>query len=231
MIPVAGPRRDDARRIAEFASLVAHELRNPLAIAKARIELAGRAAGPPPAGGHMAKALEAVHAAIEILERLELFARAEAGWLEASHEPFDVAAVAAASVERVRAQGSERRVGVTVVGRTLAIGDRLLAEQAITNLLTNADRYSEPDAAIEVSIGGGDDGVELRVADGGPGIADELVDVLFRERVTSARGLGLGLYLVHAAMQAQGGSVQLEARRPGAVFLLHWPIAPEAAGA
>jgi signal transduction histidine kinase len=226
-----GKEVDERRRLSRFASFVAHELRNPLAVAKARIELAqrdgGRTRRP---GGHAARALESVDTAIGILERLELFSRAEAGGLEASHEPFDVAVAVAAGVERLRARGSERKVGVTVVGRTLAIGDRQLAEQAITNLLTNADRYSEPDAPIEVSIRA-DDTLELRVADAGPGIADELADVLFRERVSSGRGLGLGLYLVNAAMQAQGGSVLLETRRPGAVFLLRWPLPSEQADA
>ena len=59
--------------------------------------------------------------------------------------------------------------------------------------------------------------------DAGPGIPDEVADVLFRDRVGSGRGLGLGLFLVNAAMQAQGGSVRLEERRPRASFVLAWP--------
>jgi signal transduction histidine kinase len=222
-----GKEVDERRRLSRFASFVAHELRNPLAVAKARIELAQRNGVRKGAGSHAVRALESVDAAIGILERLELFSRAEAGRLEASNEPFDVAQAVAAGVERLRVRGSEREVRVTAHGGRHAIGDLRLAEQAITNLLTNADRYSVPEAAIEVSIRGGES-LELRVADAGPGIADELVEILFRERVSSGRGLGLGLYLVQAAMQAQGGSVVLEERRPGAVFLLRWPIAPDA---
>ena len=48
---------------------------------------------------------------------------------------------------------------------------------------------------------------------------------IFIERVTAGRGLGLGLYLVRASMEAMGGSVTLERRRPGAVFALRWPRA------
>ena len=47
--------------------------------------------------------------------------------------------------------------------------------------------------------------------------------MLFRERVGSGRGLGLSLFLVNAAMRAQGGSVRLEERRPRAAFVLAWP--------
>jgi signal transduction histidine kinase len=226
-----GKEVDERRRLSRFASFVAHELRNPLAVAKARIELGQRNGGEARAGqDHGARALESVDAAIGILERLELFSRAEAGRLEAVREPFDLRAAVAAGLERLTARGSERRVDVAVSGTTQAIGDRHLAEQAITNLLINADRYSEGDTPIRVSIRGGET-LELRVADDGPGIADELAEVLFRERVSSGRGLGIGLYLVQAAMQAQGGTVNLEERRPGAVFLLRWPSAHDEADA
>jgi signal transduction histidine kinase len=218
-----GKEVDERRRLSRFASFVAHELRNPLAVAKARIELANRQAI---ASGrsqvHGERALESVDAAIGILERLELFSRAEAGRLEASVERFDLRAAVDAGIERLRARGSEREVRVTAVGDPLVTGDRPLTEQAITNLLTNADRYSEPDAPVEIEIDARDTPL-LRVRDAGPGIPDEVADILFRERVSSGRGLGLGLFLVNAAMQAQGGSVQLEERRPRAAFVLHWP--------
>ena len=223
-----GKEVDERRRLSRFASFVAHELRNPLAVAKARIELGNRALGRSAAGGeagvdHGARALESVDAAIAILERLELFSRAEAGRLAAMRESFDLRAAVDASVERLRARGCERKVRVKVTGRSAVVGDQRLTEQAITNLLTNADRYSEPpDAPIDVEIRGGAE-PQLRVADAGPGISDELADSLFRERVSSGSGLGLGLYLVHAVMAAQAGSVELEQRRPRAVFVLRWP--------
>jgi signal transduction histidine kinase len=217
-----GKEVDERRRLSRFASFVAHELRNPLAVAKARIELANR--GRPPGRGvdHGMRALESVDAAIGILERLEMFSRAEAGRLEAEQEPFDLREAVDAGVERLRVQGSEREVLVVARGRPVVLGDRGLTEQAITNLLTNADRYSVPDAPIEVELDGGDAPL-LRVRDAGPGIPDDVADVLFRERVGSGRGLGLGLFLVNAAMRAQGGTVRLEERRPRAAFVLAWP--------
>jgi signal transduction histidine kinase len=218
-----GKEVDERRRLSRFASFVAHELRNPLAVAKARIELANRqAVASGRSQAHGERALESVDAAIGILERLELFSRAEAGRLEASVEPFDLRSAVDAGIERLRARGSDREVRVSAVGHPLVTGDRPLTEQAITNLLTNADRYSEPDAPVEIEIDMRDTPF-LRVRDAGPGIPDEVADILFRERVSSGRGLGLGLFLVNAAMQAQGGSVQLEERRPRAAFLLRWP--------
>jgi signal transduction histidine kinase len=222
MLRDVGKEVDERRRLSRFASFVAHELRNPLAVAKARMELAARATTA--STTHSERALESVDAAIGILERLELFSRAEAGGLEAISEPFQLADAVDAAIERLRARGSEREVRVRRGGKSPVMGDRPLTEQAITNLLTNADRYSEADAPLDVEIL--TDGVPLvRVRDGGPGFPDDLPEELFRERVSSGRGLGLGLFLVNAAMRAQGGSVQLEERQPRASLVLRWPRA------
>jgi signal transduction histidine kinase len=217
-----GKEEAERRRLSRFASFVAHELRNPLAVAKARIELAQRDPNlSPRAGGHATRALESVDAAIGILERLELYSRADSGSIEATRDRFDLAPAVGAAIERLRTRGSEREVLVVLGPPLSVVGDRHLSEQAITNLLTNADRYSNPGAPIHVEITDGEQ-VTLRVRDEGPGIADEVADRLFHDRVAAGRGLGLGLYLVHATMNAMGGSVVLEQRRPASVFALRW---------
>lgn len=217
-----GKEEDERRRLSRFASFVAHELRNPLAVAKARIELAQRAPNlPERAADHGGRALASVDAAIGILERLELYSRADAGSIEARRERFALQPAIAAAVERLRAHGSERQVTTELPSGIDAVGDRYLAEQAITNLLTNADRYSTPGAPIHVQAVDGEP-VLVRVIDAGPGVDDEVADRLFGDRVAAGRGLGLGLYLVHATMRAMGGTVQLEQRRPRAVFTLRW---------
>ena len=223
-----GKEEDERRRLSRFASFVAHELRNPLAVAKARIELAQRdPALSARAGGHVMRALESVDAAIGILERLELYSRAETGRIEARSETFELAPALAAAIERLRTHGSDREVRVMSVDGVRVTGDRHLSEQAITNLLTNADRYSKPGGSIHVDVSDGDL-VTLRVRDEGPGIDDDVARRLFTERITAGKGLGLGLYLVQATMAAMGGSVQLEQRAPEAIFALRWPRSAEA---
>jgi signal transduction histidine kinase len=225
-----GKEEAERRRLSRFASFVAHELRNPMAVAKARIELAQRdPALSERAAGHGLRALESVDAAIGILERLELYSRADTGRVEASRDPFELAPALGSAIERLRTRGSERDVRVALAPGVRVVGDRHLSEQAITNLLTNADRYSTPGAPIHVDVERGAT-VALRVRDEGPGIADDVAELLFRDRVAAGRGLGLGLYLVHATMVAMGGSVQLEQRRPEAVFALRWPAAPKDVG-
>ena len=226
-----GKEEDERRRLSRFASFVAHELRNPLAVAKARMELAHR---DPRLGkraeGHVARALESVDAAIGILERLELYSRADSGRVEARREEFPLEPALGAAVERLRARGGDRDVQVRMPRDVVVVGDRHLSEQAITNLLMNADRYSTPGAPIHVEVEAGADTVALRVRDAGPGVSDEVAERLFRDRVAAGRGLGLGLYLVHAMMSAMGGAVELEQRTPGAVFALRW-LTPASAAA
>lgn len=226
-----GKEEDERRRLSRFASFVAHELRNPLAVAKARIELAQRDPNlPERAVGHSMRALESVDAAIGILERLELYSRADTGRVEASRERFELAPALGSAIERLRTRGSERDVRVAMGPGITVVGDRHLSEQAITNLLTNADRYSTPGMPIDVEVQPGSQ-VTLRVRDAGPGVSDEVAERLFRDRVAVGRGLGLGLYLVHATMVAMGGSVHLEERRPRAVFALRWASDSEDANA
>lgn len=220
-----GKEEDARRRLSRFASFVAHELRNPLAVAKARLELTLRDPEiPTRSATHATRGLESVDAAIAILERLELYSRADAGTVEAVQEPFELAPALGAAIERFRTSGAEREVLVSLQPGVRVLGDRQLSELAITNLLTNANRYSTPEAPIHVEVHVGEL-VTLRVRDEGPGVPDEIARRLFVDRVTAGRGLGLGLFLVHASMAAMGGSVTLEQRRPQAVFALRWPKA------
>jgi len=221
-----GKEEDARRRLSRFASFVAHELRNPLAVAKARIELSLR--DPEVSGrsaAHATRGLESVDSAIGILERLELYSRADTGSVEAAREPFDLAPALGSAIERFRAAGAEREVLVSLEPGVRVVGDRQLTELAITNLLTNASRYSTADAPIRVDVEVADL-VTLRVRDEGPGVPDDVARRLFVDRVAAGRGLGLGLFLVHTSMAAMGGSVSLERRRPQAVFALRWPKGP-----
>ncbi|MFN2483879.1 MAG: ATP-binding protein [Candidatus Limnocylindria bacterium] len=218
-----GKEEEERRRLSQFASFVAHELRNPLAVAKARTELNQRDETlDARTRTHAERALESIDSAIAILERLELFSRAESGNIEARREPFSLDRALRSATERLRARGCERPIRVRVPAGLMPIGDLHLTEQAITNLLTNSDRYSTPGGAITIEAST-EDAVELRVTDAGPGLDDAVADTIFRERVTSGMGLGLGLYLVRTTMEAQGGSVTLEQRKPNPVFVLRWP--------
>ena len=93
--------------------------------------------------------------------------------------------------------------------------------RVLTNLLSNALKYSPGESAVAVSARAAADGVEIAVEDEGPGIPSEQIDRLFRpfsrlglhERQTSG-GTGLGLAISRAIVEQHGGRIWWERRQP-----------------
>ena len=220
-----GKEEEERRRLSRFASFVAHELRNPLAVAKARIELAQRDPNlSERAAGHSG-------ARARVGRRRDRHPRAARALLARRYrqhrgEPRGVRPRAGGR-RRHRAAAGARAPSARCSSRcgpdVQVVGDRHLTEQAITNLLTNADRYSTAGAADPRRGDRPGRRSTLRGARRGAR-ASPTTSPSGCSAIASrpAAGLGLGLYLVSATMQAMGGSVQLEQRRPAAVFALRW---------
>jgi len=101
-------------------------------------------------------------------------------------------------------------------------------ERVIENLLVNAARYTPPGTAVLVQVTARPDGIDLVVEDDGPGIPDELKDVLFEPfrqgEDSSGRGMGIGLSLVQRFAELHGGSARIEdAATGGARFVIELP--------
>ncbi|MFD0937403.1 sensor histidine kinase, partial [Methylobacterium trifolii] len=110
-------------------------------------------------------------------------------------------------------------------------GDRDLIYQAVSNLVSNAVKYSPRPAEVSVTVSRSDllDGAVIAVADRGIGIPGEEVDQVFepyyRARNSGGiRGIGIGLHLVRHFAEAHGGTVRIEARPGGGTIVrLHLP--------
>src|SRR5207248_5916179 len=113
-----------------------------------------------------------------------------------------------------------------------------LVEQALTNLLENAARYTPPGSAVTVRAGACPGGAEVEVAviDHGPGVAEEererIFDEFYRLRAGGGRpfGTGMGLAIVKGIVEAHGGRIRVtETPGGGATFALRLPVALESA--
>ena len=120
-------------------------------------------------------------------------------------------------------------------GASRVFADKDLLVRVLANVVENAIRNAPPGTSVTVSAARSQGGVELRVADRGPGIAPEMRDKVFDAFVqvdsgserTFARGSrGLGLTFCKLAIEAHGGQIAVEDGAPGAVFVVRLPEAP-----
>lgn len=198
--------RDSNEKLNEFASVVSHDLRNPLTVATGRLELARQESD----SDHLA-AVSRAHDRIEnLITDLLALARdgktvETTGWVEFKplvESCWDVAETADATL-------------VTEIdGRIRADQSRL--QQLLENLIRNAVDHGRSDGTI--SIGDLEDG--FYVADDGPGIAEADRDRIFEDGYTTSRdGTGIGLSIVKDIAHAHGWTTTVdETRDNGACF-------------
>jgi signal transduction histidine kinase len=175
----------------------------------------------------------------EMVEKLLMLARADAGQLGAALQPLDVIDFVHETVARwlATAAAGDVKVEVQVPDSGSAMADLSLARRIIDNLLDNAIRHSPAGGRLRVAASRSGGGWQFEVADQGPGVPLEHADRAFERfaRTDSARarngegGAGLGLPLSLAFARVQGGELRLvEVPGWGAVFRLWLPDAARA---
>ncbi|HZQ03317.1 MAG TPA: ATP-binding protein [Gaiellaceae bacterium] len=202
-----------------FVADASHELRAPLALLRAEVELALEQPRPEPELRAALRSIgEEADRLSQLAEDLLLLARLDEGRLPLHNEPIEVRALfdAVASRFQRRIVDARRALTVTPVEACLE-GDRLRLEQALGNLLENAIRHA--DGGIDLYARETADVVELHVADDGPGFPDGFLPEAFARfsRADNARteaGTGLGLAIVAEIAAAHGGAAAA-ANRPG----------------
>jgi heavy metal sensor kinase len=221
----------------QFTADAAHELRAPLAVLRAELEVSlGKQRS---TGEHVATervALVEIERLSVIADQLLTLARAEAGALVPDAQAVDLGDLVDETVERWRPLARGKRVSLRaeVVDEGAVIGDPHLLRRVLDNLLDNAVRHSPAGGAVTVRLRRDGASWRLAVADSGPGVAPAVRGTLF-ERFTrgdEARGrdtggAGLGLALCRAIATVHGGSVSLLDTPPGsgATFELTLPAA------
>jgi signal transduction histidine kinase len=199
-------------RLGRFASVVSHDLRNPLNVAKGRLELERE--------HRDSENLEAVSRALHRMERLV------SDVLFLAREGVDIGDRSAVSLS----ESAERAWQSIAAGGASYVQDGDLAVEAdddrlvqlLENLFRNAVEYGGPDVSIHV--GSLDDERGFYVEDDGPGIPEGERDDVFEMGVSSGGGTGIGLAIVRTIAEAHGWSVSVtdavhgEAETPGARF-------------
>jgi heavy metal sensor kinase len=212
---------------------VSHDLRTPLTRLRGTAEFA--LAGPADIDRYrdaLADCVEETDRLLVMLNALMDISEAESGTMQLQREPVDLAAVVDRAVDLYKEVAETRGVTLTLdpaAGPVTVLGDRARLEQVAANLVDNAIKYTPSGGTVAVSVQR-DTTARLQVRDTGIGIpADELPriwDRLFRgDRSRTERGLGLGLSLVKAIVEAHGGTVAVDSQ-PGAgsTFTVSLPL-------
>jgi signal transduction histidine kinase len=215
---------------------VSHDLRTPLTRLRGTAELA--LAAPPDVERYrdaLADCVEETDRTLVMLNTLMDISEAESGTLPLHREPVDLRAVVDRAVDLYRDVADAKGVALSTPSDAAAAplvvtGDRPRLEQVAANLIDNAVKYTPEHGRVDASVAREDDRAVIRVRDTGLGIpANELPhiwDRLFRgDRSRSARGLGLGLSVVRAIVQAHGGTVDVDSEPGrGSTFTVSLPL-------
>jgi signal transduction histidine kinase len=220
---------------------VSHDLRTPLTRLRGTAEMA--LAGAPDPDRYreaLAECVEEADRVLVMLNTLMDISEAESGAMALRRESVALSEIAERVVDLYREVAESKRVSLrsTVRDEATVNADRTRLEQAAANLVDNAIKYTPAGGQVDVEVGREGSRAVLTVRDNGPGIpATELPRIFDRsfrgDASRSERGLGLGLSLVKAIVEAHGGTVEVRSEpgsrvgpASGSVFSVCLPLIP-----
>jgi signal transduction histidine kinase/DNA-binding response OmpR family regulator len=234
------PSFDDARRRAEVASMVSHDLRTPLTSIAGALDIvlsgyAGALADKQHRYVEMAR-----HAATRmnaLLDELLDASRARSGTITVSPIPIDLATLTRDVVARYQDVARAKQITIAVRASATAIpiqGDPDRLAQVLGNLLTNSIKFAPADGTIDVEVFGPPvvaDAVGVSVFNAGEPIPEEERERIFEPFAQAGRrvgGTGLGLGISRAIIEAHGGRIWVESSTDGTKFVFTLPAKPVA---
>jgi two-component system sensor histidine kinase BaeS len=210
----------EQRRI--FMADVTHELRTPLAVIQGNIE--GMIDGVYPADEeHLKAVLEETQLLDRLVDDLRTLSLAESGALHLKKEPTDLAILIKETREIFQSQANLSGILINVeaqndTGLIELDGERI--QQVLSNLISNALRYTSPGGTIEVRYkvipNEAERWAQIEVQDTGEGIAVQDLPHVFERfyKGSDSKGMGLGLPIVKTLVEAHGGTISVESQ-PG----------------
>lgn len=232
--------REELEKRTEFeqhlAGIVSHDLRNPLAVilmgAASLLRLEDQSERTTKIALRMQSAAE--RSARMISDLLDFTQARLGGGIRLQFRPADLYAVAAAAVDEAEAAYPDRDIELTRAGDTQGTLDTDRLGQVVTNLTTNALKYSPAGTPVAIHVEGLDGQLELTVHNQGTPIRPERIGRLFEplqrasdEIDRNTRSLGLGLYIVDSIVRAHGGTVAVQSTSDeGTTFTVRLPKEP-----
>ncbi|HYP86823.1 MAG TPA: ATP-binding protein [Polyangiaceae bacterium] len=223
----------------DFLATVSHELRTPLNAISGWAALLKSGGMDPKRASHALEVIDRnAQAQTQLVEDLLDVSRIVSGNLKLEVDLLDVATLLENAVESSAVAFEAKRLKIEreldeTVGRVRGDANRL--RQVITNLLTNAVKFTKSGGRIKIGLKQVQSSIEIAITDDGQGIEPEFLPHVFepfRQQDSSiarrSKGLGLGLAIVKKLVELHGGQVAAESagRGEGATFRIWLPISP-----
>ncbi len=231
-----------SRRKDEFLAILAHELRNPLAPVRYALTIARQPNSTRPQRERAAEVIERqVEHMSRLLDDLLDVSRIARGHVELRKKWIDLTSVVGAAIDAARPLLDRKghQLTLQLPREPLRLeADPVRVTQILSNLLTNAAKYTDRGGHIDLRAWRERNSIALAVRDNGIGISPDMRERLFRlfEQATPALhrsegGLGIGLALVKGFVEMHGGRVEAHSEGPnrGSEFVVHLPMGREPA--
>lgn len=222
----------DAGSPDEELSFILHELMNPVTVIEGfamMIDKRGDLLAPEDVRAYAGRIARSAAQLRGLIEAVVDARRIEGGSFAIDTEPVDLGVMVAEIAADLAGITAPHPVTVDAAPGIVVHADAMRLRQVVTNLLSNAAKFSPADLPIRVCVRRAADCAEVSVADMGPGVPAERTDELFRRfsRLgNKAPGMGIGLYISQGIARAHGGELALGESRPGegACFVLTLPL-------
>jgi PAS domain S-box-containing protein len=221
----------------EFLAVLSHELRSPMQSVLGWVQvLRSTPLGSEPSGRALDTIERNLRQQTQLINDMLDVSRIVTGKLVFHLVRLPLVGVVRETVEELRPQAEAKalELELDVQGDLLVVADRERIRQVVSNLFTNAVKFTAPGGRIRVTCGARDGMARLDVADTGDGIAPALLPTIFerfRQADTSStrqhEGLGLGLSITKYIVDHLGGSIAADSEGPGrgACFSVRLPLA------
>lgn len=239
---ISEARYQSERQKSDFIGFAAHELKNPLSSIKGFADLIQQRAQKiqdQKTFSFAQKIQSQSNKMLELIDDLLDVTKIEVGKFTYKEEYFDFDALVEEvfSHQRITAEG--RIITLSGKSKKLIYGDRYRIGQVITNLLTNALKYSPLNSKVALKVAGQKNRVVLRVRDNGIGLSKAEQNMIFEQFFRSAGaqrekpgGLGLGLFICSQIIKHHGGKLSVKSlENRGSTFFMELPIRRNSDGA
>jgi PAS domain S-box-containing protein len=233
-------RKNLERQRAEFSAMLAHDIRNPIGLILGCTELLLDDRHPPLDTQTIHKCYQRIRDDAQILGSLVNnyldVSRIEAGQLNLTKQPVDLAVLLGKIVERYQCEAQPKSIRLEFFAEDGAVieGDPLALERVFANLLHNACKFTPNGGEVFLTLERHGADAVVSVRDTGTGIEADNLPRLFQkfnriETDERREGLGLGLYIVKELVAAHGGRVEVNSTvGRGACFVVSLPLAGSA---